>query len=148
MAIAFILIAYNIFYSIKNSPRNVGDDPWNARSLEWATHNPVPEYNFAIEPEVNSSEAFWDHKKKKHTLFKGKIDKIHMPNNSGIPIIMAGILFVFGFSFVFSIWPAVIIAAIAFFACMMYSSFENDQGRYISADEVKETEEKFGGASK
>lgn len=71
-----------------------------------------------------------------------------MPNNSGIPIIMAGILFVFGFSFVFSIWPAVIIAAIAFFGCMMYSSFENDQGRYISEEEVKETEEKFGGAKK
>ncbi|WP_339228480.1 cytochrome aa3 quinol oxidase subunit I [Oceanobacillus sp. FSL K6-2867] len=148
MAIAFILIAYNIFYSIKNSPRNVGDDPWNGRSLEWATHNPVPEYNFAITPEVNSSQAFWDHKKKTHTLFKEKISKIHMPNNSGIPIIMAGILFVFGFSFVFSIWPAVIIAAIAFFGCMMYSSFENDQGRYISEEEVKETEEKFGGAKK
>ena len=23
-------------------------DPWDARSLEWATHIPVPEYNFAI----------------------------------------------------------------------------------------------------
>lgn len=148
MALAFILIAYNIFYSFKNSPRNVGDDPWNGRSLEWATHNPVPEYNFAIIPEVNSSQAFWDHKKKKHTLFKDKIGKIHMPNNSGIPIIMAGILFVFGFSFVFSIWPAVIVAAIAFFACMMYSSFENDKGRYISEQEVRETEEKFGGDSK
>lgn len=148
MALAFILIAYNIFYSFKNSPRNVGDDPWNGRSLEWATHNPVPEYNFAIVPEVNSSQAFWDHKKKNHTLFKNKIGKIHMPNNSGIPIIMAGILFVFGFSFVFSIWPAVIVAAIAFFACMIYSSFENDKGRYISEQEVKETEEKFGGDSK
>ena len=27
-------------------------DPWDARSLEWATHNPVPEYNFAIMPQV------------------------------------------------------------------------------------------------
>src|SRR5256885_9899238 len=25
-------------------------DPWNGRTLEWATHTPVPVYNFAIIP--------------------------------------------------------------------------------------------------
>lgn len=152
MGIAFVLIAYNIFYSFKNSPRNVGMDPWNGRSLEWATHNPVPEYNFAITPEVASSQAFWDQKKKGHKLFKGKIEKIHMPNNVGMPIIMAGIMAVFGFSFIFSIWPLVIISAIAFFGCMMYSSFKDDDGRYISVEEINETEAKFdedlGGVAK
>ncbi|WP_096270100.1 cytochrome aa3 quinol oxidase subunit I [Paucisalibacillus globulus] len=146
MAIAFILIVFNIYYSFRNSPRNVGQDPWNARSLEWATHNPVPEYNFAVTPVVNSSEAFWDSKKNGHNLFPDKFEKIHMPNNSGVPVIMAGFFFIFGFSFVFSIWIGVILAALGIFGCMAYRTFENDHGRYISVEEIKETEKKYGGA--
>ncbi|MFD1780971.1 cytochrome aa3 quinol oxidase subunit I [Fredinandcohnia salidurans] len=146
MAIAFILIVYNIYYSIRYSPRDIGSDPWDARTLEWATHTPVPEYNFALTPSVNSSEPFWDDKKKKHKLFPGKIEKIHMPNNSGVPFIMSSIFFVWGFSFVFAMWPLLIISTIGIFVCMAYRSFEQDHGRYISVEEVKETEEKLGGA--
>ncbi|WP_099361080.1 cytochrome aa3 quinol oxidase subunit I [Fredinandcohnia onubensis] len=146
MGIAFILIVYNIYYSIRYSPRDIGSDPWDARTLEWATHTPVPEYNFALTPSVNSSEPFWDDKKKKHKLFPGKIEKIHMPNNSGVPFIMSSIFFVWGFSFVFAMWPLLIISTIGIFVCMAYRSFEQDHGRYISVEEVKETEEKLGGA--
>src|SRR3954463_2963813 len=146
MAIAFALIVYNVYYSIRYSPRNIGSDPWDARSLEWATHTPVPEYNFAITPQVNSDQAFWDSKKNKHVLFPGKLEEIHMPNNSGVPFIMSAIFFVWGFSFVFAIWPLVIISTIGIFACMAYRSFEKDHGRHISVKEIKETEEKLGGA--
>ena len=52
MAIGFALIVYNIYYSIRYSPRNISADPWDARTLEWATHTPVPEYNFAVKPQV------------------------------------------------------------------------------------------------
>ena len=113
MAIAFLLIVYNVYYSIRYSPRNIGADPWDARSLEWATHTPVPEYNFAVQPHVASSEALWDAKKKGHNLFPGKYEEIHMPNNSGMPFIMGAIFFVWGFSFVFAIWPLLIIATIS-----------------------------------
>jgi cytochrome aa3-600 menaquinol oxidase subunit I len=146
MAISFATIVYNVYYSVRYSPRNIGDDPWNARSLEWATHNPVPEYNFAIAPQVKSSEAFWDSKKNGHVLFPGKVEKIHMPNNSGLPFIMSCIFFVWGFSFIFAIWPLVILSTIGIFACLAYRSFEKDHGRYISVEEIKETEEKLGGA--
>ena len=53
MAIGFALIVYNVYYSIRYSPRNISADPWDARTLEWATHTPVPEYNFAITPQVD-----------------------------------------------------------------------------------------------
>ena len=100
-------------------PRNIGQDPWDARSLEWATHTPVPEYNFAIVPHVNRSEAFWDAKKKGHNLFTGKVEKIHMPNNSGVPFIMSVFFFVWGFSLVFSCgFPLQLLRLIGIFACM------------------------------
>ncbi|AXI08845.1 cytochrome aa3 quinol oxidase subunit I [Oceanobacillus sp. 143] len=147
MAIGFIIIVYNVLYSIKNSPRNIGNDPWDARSLEWATQSPVQSYNFPVTPEVESSDALWDQKTKGYQIFKGKIKKIHMPNNSGLPIIMSGIMFVFAFSFVFYIWAGVIISAIAFFACMVYRTFEKDDGHYIPVSEINETENKNGGAN-
>jgi cytochrome aa3-600 menaquinol oxidase subunit 1 len=147
MAIGFALIVYNVYYSVRYSPRNIGSDPWDARSLEWATHTPIPEYNFAILPQVNSSEAFWDAKNNGHVLFKGEIEKIHMPNNSGAPFIMSCIFFVWGFSLVFSLWIPAIIATIAIFVCMAIRSLEKDHGRYISVKEIEETETKLRGAN-
>ena len=148
LAIGFILIVYNIYYSIRYAPRDIGSDPWNARSLEWATHSPVPEYNFAITPDVNSSEAFWDSKKNGHTLFKGDYQEIHMPNKTGAPFIMGCIFFAWGFSFVFGLWIPLILTTIAIFVCMAMRSFEQDHGYHISVEEINKTEEKLGGAKK
>jgi cytochrome aa3-600 menaquinol oxidase subunit 1 len=146
LAVGFVLIVYNIYYSTRYASRNISSDPWDARTLEWATHTPVPEYNFAIVPQVNSIEALWDAKKKGHILFKDQYKKIHMPNNSGVPFIMSCIFFVWGFSFVFSLWIPVIFTTIGIFACMAHRSFEKDDGRYISVEEIEETETKLRGA--
>ncbi|KMY48471.1 cytochrome aa3 quinol oxidase subunit I [Peribacillus sp. JNUCC 23] len=146
MAISFALLVYNIYYSVRYSPRNIGNDPWNARTLEWATHTPVPEYNFAVMPQVKSTEAFWDAKKNGHEIFKGKIEKIHMPNSSGLPFIMSCIFFVFGFSMIFSIWPLAIISLLGILGCLVYRSFEKDHGHYIPVEEIEETETKLRGA--
>jgi cytochrome aa3-600 menaquinol oxidase subunit I len=146
MAIGFVLIVYNIYYSTRYESRDISNDPWDARTLEWSTHTPVPEYNFAILPDVRSNEALWDAKKNGHVLFKGEYQKIHMPNNSGIPFIMSCIFFVWGFSFVFSLWIPVILTTIGIFVCMALRSFEQDHGRYISVKEIEETETNLRGA--
>ncbi|MFJ7936589.1 cytochrome aa3 quinol oxidase subunit I [Sporosarcina sp. NPDC096371] len=134
------ILVYNIYYSTRYAPRNISSDPWNARTLEWATQSPVQSYNFARTPQVDSIEAFWDHKKKGKPLFTGKLEKIHMPNNSGMPFIISSIFFVWGFSFVFSMWIPLIITTIAIFACLAHRSFEKDDGHYISVKELEETE--------
>ena len=38
----------------------VGDDPWDAWTLEWATSSPPAEYNFEKLPVVRSSRPLWD----------------------------------------------------------------------------------------
>lgn len=146
MAVGFVLIVYNIYYSTRYESRDISNDPWDARTLEWSTHTPVPEYNFAILPDVRSNEALWDAKKNGHVLFKGEYEKIHMPNNSGIPFIMSCIFFVWGFSFIFSLWIPVILTTIGIFVCMALRSFEQDHGRYISVKEIEETETNLRGA--
>ncbi len=147
MTIAFLLIVYNVYYSVRYAPRNIGSDPWDARSLEWATHTPVPAYNFAVQPHVASSQAFWDAKKNGHNLFPEKLKEIHMPNNSGMPFILGAIFFIWGFAFVFALWTLLIIATIAIFACMAFRSFEKDHGHHISVKEIEETETKLRGAN-
>jgi cytochrome aa3-600 menaquinol oxidase subunit 1 len=147
LILGFLVLVYNIYWSTRYMPRNIGSDPWDARSLEWATHSPVPVYNFATIPHVNSSEAFWDSKKKGHNLFPDKVEEIHMPNNSGVPLIMCILFFIGGFAMVFSMFTLAIISLIGIFACMAYRSFEanHDHGYHIHVKEIEETEKRLRG---
>lgn len=147
LVVGFLIIVYNIYWSIRYSPRNISADPWDARSLEWATSSPVAEYNFATIPHVDSIQAFWDSKKNGYELFPDKVEEIHMPNNSGVPFIMSIIFFIGAFAMVFSIFPLAILALIGVFACMAYRSFEQDHGHHISVKEIEETEKRLRGAN-
>jgi cytochrome c oxidase subunit 1 len=39
-----------------------GQDPWNARTLEWTLPNPTPHYNFLEIPIVKERDDFWHQK--------------------------------------------------------------------------------------
>lgn len=145
LAIGFAILVYSIYWSFRYAPRDETNDPWDARTLEWATHSPVPEYNFAITPTVNSYQAFWDAKKHNHKLFEGKISEIHMPINSGQPIILGIIFFFFGFFMVFSWWIPAIISGIGIVIMLAVRSFEQDHGRHISVAEINKTEQQLRG---
>ncbi|MNB67696.1 Quinol oxidase subunit 1 [compost metagenome] len=145
LAIGFVLLVYNIYWSTRYMPRDENGDPWDARTLEWATHSPVPEYNFAIEPKVSTRDPFWAAKIDKKPLFEGQITKIHMPNNTGKPFVLGVIFFLAGFFMVFSMWIPAIVTGVAILITLAAMSFEQDHGRYISAAEVTRTEQKLGG---
>ncbi|WP_397537378.1 cytochrome aa3 quinol oxidase subunit I [Rummeliibacillus pycnus] len=145
MAVGFMLICYNIYYSFRHSPRDENGDPWDARSLEWATHSPVPEYNFAIVPKINQLDEFWYAKKEGRDITAGKYERIHMPNNSGAPMWMAGVMFLFSFFFVFSVWSLVIVFGVLTLGFMAYRSFEKDDGHYIEVAEIEATERRLRG---
>lgn len=56
-------------------PRNEKADVWDGRTLEWATHSPVPEYNFAVVPTVTRLDEFWFAKKEGRDITAGPIEK-------------------------------------------------------------------------
>ena len=39
--------------------RDLTGDPWDGRSLEWATASPPPAFNFAVLPDVTGGDAYW-----------------------------------------------------------------------------------------
>ncbi|AMW98289.1 cytochrome aa3 quinol oxidase subunit I [Rummeliibacillus sp. G93] len=145
MGVGFILLCYNIYYSFRHSPRETTGDPWDARSLEWATHSPVPEYNFAVVPKINQLDEYWFAKKEGRDITAGEYERIHMPNNSSAPMWMAGVMFLFAFFFVFSVWAGVIVFGLATLGFLAYRSFEKDDGHYIEVAEIVETERRLGG---
>ena len=67
---AFIL-GFGILFSViqilytlankKNLPK-AGDDPWDARTLEWTTPSPIPPYNFHDTPIVQCRDQCWGNK--------------------------------------------------------------------------------------
>lgn len=145
LAVGFALIVYNIYYSWKHMPRNEKADVWDGRTLEWATHSPVPEYNFAVVPTVTRLDEFWFAKKEGRDITAGPIEKIHMPNNTGTPFWMSGFFFLAAFFAVFNLWIPAIISMLGVFGFIIHRSFEKDHGRYISVEEVMATEKSLRG---
>ncbi len=68
-----------------------------------------------------------------------------MPNNSGAPFWMSGFFFLAAFFAVFNQWIPAILSMLVVFGFMAYRSFEKDHGRYISVEEINETEKRLRG---
>ena len=72
-----------LFVSVRNRKQlaDVNGDPWEGRTLEWATSSPPPFYNFAELPKVQDVDAFHDMKKAGTAYRKlPAYQPIHMPS--------------------------------------------------------------------
>lgn len=90
LALGILLFLIDIALCItKGKP--AGNDPWNARTLEWATSSPPKFYNFARTPIVPARDALWEHKhgpeNRKITYAEEDSHGIHMPSQSWMPLI-------------------------------------------------------------
>ncbi|RSK53972.1 cytochrome aa3 quinol oxidase subunit I [Bacillus canaveralius] len=142
LAAGFAVFCYNIYWSIRYADRNISSDPWDARTLEWATASPVQHYNFAKLHEVETQDAFWHMKKTKTglTLSDKEIEEIHMPSNSGLPFIMCVVFGIAGFFLVFEWHIAAAIAGLGIIAGLIVRSFDYNDGYHVPVEEIKETE--------
>jgi cytochrome c oxidase subunit 1 len=59
IGISMLPFMWNVFVTLRG-PRNAGDDPWDANTLEWATTSPPPPYNFDALPPVRSERPLFD----------------------------------------------------------------------------------------
>ncbi|SHQ79449.1 cytochrome c oxidase, subunit I [Mycobacteroides abscessus subsp. abscessus] len=142
LAAGFAVFCYNIYWSIRYADRNISSDPWDARTLEWATASPVQHYNFAKLPEVKSLDVFWYMKKNNEglTLKDEEIEEIHMPSNSGLPFLMCVAFGIVGFFLIFEWHLLAAISAVLIIAGLIYRSFDYNDGYHIHKDEIKKTE--------
>ncbi len=141
IAVGIAAFLIQIAVSIKNRDKlRVDGDPWDGRTLEWATTSPPPAYNFAFTPVVHELDAWYDMKDKKAQAPKDGFRAIHMPRNTGVGVIVSALALVLGFAMVWYIWWLAAISFAGLIAVSIGHTFNYDRDYYIPAEDVTRTE--------
>lgn len=135
IALAVLVYVVNVIQSFRRGP-TAGDDPWDARTLEWATPSPPPDYNFAEIPDVSHRDELWYRKYTEDIdgrlvrLPAGGAEEaitrpqrpvrhhIHMPSPSYWPAIVGLGMPVIGYGLVFKNWWLLAVGAFVLMAGM------------------------------
>jgi cytochrome o ubiquinol oxidase subunit 1 len=117
-------------------------DPWNGRSLEWATSSPAAPYNFAILPQVQSIDAWWDMKQRGVAYQRpDRYVPLTLPKNSLIGAFIGGASFVFGFAMVWYIWWLAILCLAAIAIALIIRASDDDPDYVMPASTVQAIED-------
>jgi cytochrome o ubiquinol oxidase subunit 1 len=131
-----------IFVSIRERAalRDEIGDPWDGRSLEWATPSPPPAFNYAVLPVIEGEEAYWDIKqlaRERLTLRdEPEYTEIEMPRNSPTGFVCAFFATFMGFALIWHIWWLVGVSALGALATFVVFAWRDEDEYVIPADEV------------
>ena len=124
----------------RESLRDETGDPWDGRSLEWATASPPPVFNFAVMPQVQDEEAYWSMKQAAREQVKLRdepdYEAIEMPRNSPTGFICAFFATIVGFAMIWYIWWLAIAGLVGAFATFVVFAWRNSAEYEIPAEEV------------
>ena len=112
-----LVFLYNLISSARGG-EPAGDDPWNARTLEWVTSSPPVSHNFDRIPTVTHRDEFWHRKyaeddtgkvvsvpagaSEDHDDGEDHDEHIHMPDASLWPFIMCLGFFPIGYGLLYA----------------------------------------------
>jgi cytochrome o ubiquinol oxidase subunit 1 len=141
IGIAFLVVQLLVSIRERAANRDLTGDPWDGRTLEWATSSPPATYNFADIPVVDCLDAFWE-RKRKGTPYprRTKYYDIQMPKGTPAGFLLGVFAFLFGFAMIWYIWWLAIAAALAVLATVVGRSFNEDIEYIIPAPEVERIE--------
>ena len=120
--------------------RDETGDPWNGRSLEWATSSPPPAYNFAVLPRVEGRDACWAMKQR--ALEQRKLNKeptytgIELPRNTPTGFICAFFATFMGFALIWHIWWIVAASVLGAYTTFVVFAWRDRVEYVIPADVV------------
>jgi cytochrome o ubiquinol oxidase subunit I len=156
-AVGVLVIGLGVFfqvlqfaYSIWKRKENMDltGDPWNGRTLEWSTASPAPFYNFAVLPEVNERDAFWEMKQTKTGQLDNPLYKdvqpvytdIHMPKNTPFGMYISGFALLFSFAVIWHIWWLVAVGFVGAVVSTIIRLCDDDTEYIVPAAEVARVE--------
>jgi cytochrome o ubiquinol oxidase subunit I len=120
--------------------RDTTGDPWDGRSLEWATSSPPPAFNFAVLPRVEGLDAYWSIKQRARQQARLSDEPtytdIEMPRNSATGFICAFFATFMGFALIWHIWWIVALAALGAYATFVVFAWRDRVEYVIPADAV------------
>jgi cytochrome o ubiquinol oxidase subunit 1 len=140
--IAAMFIQFYVSVRDRKANMDLTGDPWNARSLEWATSSPPPFYNFARLPAITSLEQHWDDKQHGRAWQRqDRYEDIHMPRNTASGVVISVFSLVLCFALVWHMWVLAGIGLIGVIATFVLRSYDRDVDYYVPAAEVKQIED-------
>ena len=141
VGIAGFLIQIAVSIKNRDKLRDTTGDPWDARTLEWATSSPPPNYNFAFQPQVHDLDAWYDMKDRGAQRPTKGFHAIHMPRNTGAGVILSGLALVLGFAMIWYIWWLAALSAVALLGYSIFHTFDYDRDYHIPVGDVTEQED-------
>jgi len=141
-AVGALCQVIQLVVSIRNREqlRDVTGDPWQGRSLEWATPSPPPVFNFAVLPNVEDEEPYWELKQKaiesQEMPSEPDYKPIHIPRNSPTGFVCAFFATLFGFAMIWHIWWLALVGLAAAYATFVVFAWRDRTEEEIPAAEV------------
>jgi len=127
LALSASVFLFNLITSIRRGEVS-GDDPWDARTIEWMTATPPKVHNFDVIPVVTSRDEFWHRKYAEtedhipvaipvgaavdHDEAHGDGEHIHMPDPSLWPAIHTLGVLPLGYGLVYANWLLIGLGAV------------------------------------
>src|SRR5471032_978611 len=129
--------------SIRNRAvlRDITGDPWDGRTLEWATASPPPAFNFAVMPNVTGEEPYWGMKTKARELAhlltaEPSYEPISVPRNTATGVVTAFFAVVIGFAMIWRIYWLAGICFVGIYAAFVAFAWRDRSEEEIPAAEV------------
>src|ERR1700692_2196493 len=120
--------------------RDETGDPWDGRSLEWATASPPPAFNFAVLPQVSGEDAYWAFKHRPTGQDspdeEPQYRDIEIPRNSPTGFVCAFFATLMGFALIWHIWWMVAAGAMGAFATFVVFAWRDHDEDVVPAREV------------
>ena len=129
IALGTLIMIINFIISYYKG-KEAGNDPWDARTLEWSIPSPPPAYNFLVDPDIKHRDELWFRKYtlgeneelikldyKDEDVYEERMDydeaikkyNIHMPSPSILPMFVGASITVLAFSGIYlNIWVLVV----------------------------------------
>jgi len=121
--------------------RDASGDPWDGRTLEWATRSPPPAWNFALLPQVHGLDAFWEAKRCNGGALAPAPGEggrpIEMPRASALGIVVAFFAFVGGFALVWHIWWLALVGLGGVIAAGLTRAWQTEHEFEVSLAEIE-----------
>jgi cytochrome o ubiquinol oxidase subunit 1 len=127
--------------------RDFTGDPWDGRTLEWATASPPPAFNFAVLPNVKGEEPYWGMKEKARELAhlltsEPSYGPIAVPRNTATGVVTAFFAVFLGFAMIWRIYWLAGLGFVGIYAAFVAFAWRDRSEIEIPAEEVAELDRK------
>ena len=143
---ALASLCWTFWISIRDRDRlavPIGD-PWDGRTLEWATPSPPPEWNFPVIPTVRAREPFFL-EKTEGAPFRAQphYQDIRLPARTATGILFCVWAILFGFAMVWFIWWLAALSVLCIVGSVIVLGSREPREILVPASVVKQFEDKW-----